>query len=87
MIDYKTLKQQLELLDKSTVVLIAGHKNADYDSISSCIALAHILTKIGYVSYALLEEKDLDKTFCKINMLFKTLFALLIHNMMTTLWK
>ena len=62
MIDYKILKQKLELLEKSTVVLIAGHKNADYDSITSCIALANILTKIGYTAYALIEESDMDKT-------------------------
>ncbi len=62
MIDYKILRQKLELLPKSTIVLIAGHKNADYDSISSCIALAHILTKLGYTAYALLEDKDMAKT-------------------------
>ena len=61
MIDYKILRQKLELLSKSTVVLIAGHKNADYDSISSCIALASILTKQGYTAYALVEEQDLEK--------------------------
>jgi phosphoesterase RecJ-like protein len=61
MIDYKILRQKLELLPKSTIVLIAGHKNADYDSIGSCIALAHILTKLGYAAYALLEDKDMSK--------------------------
>lgn len=62
MIDYKILKQKLKLLDPSTIVLISGHKNADYDSITSSLALAHILTKLGYTAYALIEEKDLDKT-------------------------
>lgn len=62
MIDYKILKKKLELLEKGTVVLIAGHKNADYDSITSCLALSYILSKLGYVSYVLLEDKDLDKT-------------------------
>ena len=63
MIDYKILKQQLELLPQSTVVLIAGHKNADYDSITSCIALAKILSKLGYTAYALIEKADMDKTY------------------------
>ncbi len=63
MIDYKILKQQLELLPQSTVVLIAGHKNADYDSIASCIALAKILSKLGYTAYALIEKADMDKTY------------------------
>ena len=62
MIIYNILKQKLELLDKSTVVLIGGHTNADYDSICSCIALAHILNKLGYTAYALIEERDMDKT-------------------------
>lgn len=61
MIDYKILRQKLELLPISTVVLIAGHKNADYDSICSCIALSHILTKLGYNAYALIESKDASK--------------------------
>ncbi len=63
MIDYKNLKQQLELLPQSTVVLIAGHKNADYDSITSSIALAKILSKLGYTAYALIEKADMDKTY------------------------
>ncbi len=63
MIDYKILKQQLELLPQSTVVLIAGHNNADYDSITSCIALAKILSKLGYTAYALIEKVDMDKTY------------------------
>lgn len=63
MIDYIQLKEVIDNLDNEKTILIAGHQNADYDSICSCLALTHFLNKLGKTAYTLLEETEMDKTY------------------------
>lgn len=63
MIDYIKLKKQIEGLPNNEEILISGHKNTDYDSIGSTLALTIFLNKIGKKAFMLLEEKD----FCKLD--------------------
>lgn len=63
MIDYLLLKQTIDKLDNNKTILVAGHKNADYDSVCSSIALTCILNKLGKKAYTLLDKSDMDKTY------------------------
>lgn len=63
MIDYVSLKQTIDKLDNDKVILVAGHKNADYDSICSSLALTYLLNKLGKKSYTLLDKSDMEKTY------------------------
>ena len=60
MIDYNILKKVINKLD-DRVILVAGHKNTDYDSMCSSLAFTLFLNKIGKKTFMLLEEKDLSK--------------------------
>lgn len=62
MINYLLLKNTIDSLDEKPI-LIAGHKNADYDSICGCLALTRVLNKLGKTAYTLIEEKDMEKTY------------------------
>jgi len=61
MIDYKKLKQVIDDLPKDEVILLGGHKNTDFDSIGSGLALTIFLNKIGKKAFMLIEEKDYSK--------------------------
>lgn len=61
MINYKELKQVIDNLENEDLILLAGHKNTDYDSICSTLSLTIFLNKIGKKAFMLLEEKDYDK--------------------------
>ena len=61
MINYNELKKVVEKLPKEEIILLAGHKNTDYDSICSTLALTTFLNKIGYKAFILLEKKDIPK--------------------------
>lgn len=61
MINYNELKKIIEELSKEEIILLAGHKNTDYDSICSSLALTIFLNKIGYKAFMLLEENDIPK--------------------------
>ena len=63
MINYLLLKQTIDKLDRTKTILIAGHKNADYDSICSSLALTYILNKLGKKAYTLLDKSDVDKIY------------------------
>jgi len=63
MINYANLKSVIDKLDNNIPILIAGHKNADYDSICSCLALTCLLNKLGKKAYTLLEKCEMDKTY------------------------
>ena len=57
MINYNELKNVVEKLPKKEIVLLAGHKNTDYDSVCSSLALTIFLNKIGYKAFMLLEAR------------------------------
>ena len=61
MLNYKKMKQVIENLPNNELILLAGHKNTDYDSICSTLSLTIFLNKIGKKALMLLEEKDYDK--------------------------
>lgn len=61
MINYNELKNIIDELPKEEIILIAGHKNTDYDSVCSSLALTIFLNKIGYKAFMLLEENDIPK--------------------------
>lgn len=61
MIDYKNLKQVIDNLPQEQTILLAGHKNTDYDSICSTLSLTILLNKLGKKAFMLLEKKDYDK--------------------------
>ena len=44
---YKEIKEVLNNIPNDRAIIIAGHENADMDSIGSSLALAYFLNKIG----------------------------------------
>ena len=59
---YNEIKQIISKIPDTKPIIIAGHENADQDSICSCIALANYLRKIGKEKIeVLISEKDLYK--------------------------
>ena len=43
MIDYNELKRVIQNLPNNETILLSGHKNTDYDSMGSCLALTLFL--------------------------------------------
>ena len=59
---YEEIKNIIQNISNEKPIIIAGHENADLDSIGSSLALAFLLEKIGKKDISiLLSEKDLYK--------------------------
>ena len=59
---YREIKQCIVGIPKNKPIIIAGHENADMDSIGSSLAMAYFLEKIGKKDVSvLIEKKDMYK--------------------------
>lgn len=59
---YIEIKEIINKIPNKKPIIIAGHENADQDSICSCLALAYFLKKIGKERIeVLISEKDMYK--------------------------
>ncbi len=62
MSSYKEIKDVLEKIPENQSIIIAGHENADMDSIGASLAMAYFLENIGKKDITvLIEEKDMFK--------------------------
>lgn len=52
-----------KLKNLSNDIIISGHKNADYDSLCSSLALAYSLKKMNKNAKVLLEPEDIKKNW------------------------
>ena len=59
---YKEMKKIIKNIPKDKSIIIAGHENADMDSIGSSLALAYFLDKLGNTDVSvLIDKKDMYK--------------------------
>lgn len=58
--NYDSIAKVLNEINQNELILIAGHKNSDMDSIASSLALTRYLNKLGKKAICLIEEKHLN---------------------------
>lgn len=59
-INYKVLKEKIVAIPSNQLIIVAGHKNPDMDSIGSTLSLVYFLNKLNKRAMLLLENKEYE---------------------------
>ena len=59
-INYKVLKEKIETIPSNQLIVVAGHKNPDMDSIGASLSLVYFLNKLNKRAIMLLENKEYE---------------------------